>query len=98
MLRKYNSYQLLFISLVAALFVIYPDITWLPFDLAKLIGAEKTDYIAFFLFRYVFFVGLVFLLIKINLQKIKTLLFKKRLLYNSGITIVAYAIYGAIFF
>lgn len=98
MLKKYNSYQLLFISLVAALFVIYPDITWLPFDLAKLMGAEKADYIAFFLFRYVFFVGLVFLLIKINLQKIKTPLFKKRLLYNICISIVAYAIYGVVFF
>lgn len=97
-MRKYNSYQLLFISLIAALFVIYPDITWLPFDLAKLMGAEKTDYIAFFLFRYVFFVGLVFLLIKINLQKINTLLFKKRILYNICISIVAYAIYGAVFF
>lgn len=97
-MRKYNFYQLLFISLVAALFVIYPDITWLPFDLAKLVGSEKTDYIAFFLFRYVFFVGLIFLLIKVNLQKIKTHLFKKRILYNIGISIVAYAIYGIVFF
>lgn len=98
MLKKYNFYQLLLISLAAALFVIYPDITWLPFDLKNLNSSEKTDYIAFFLFRYVFFVGLIFLLIKINLEKVKTPLFKKRILYNIGISIAAYALYGAVFF
>lgn len=98
MLKKYNSYQLLLISLISALFIIYPDITWLPFDLEKLTSVEKTDYVAFFLFRYVFFVGLIFLLIKINLQKVKTSLFKKRLAYNICISIAAYAIYGVVFF
>src|SRR5690554_5275943 len=98
MLKTYNSYQLLLISLVSALFIVYPDITWLPFDLEKFTRAEKADYLAFFLFRYVFFVGLIFLLIKINLQKVKTPLFKKRLAYNISISIAAYAIYGAVFF
>jgi len=70
----------------------------LPFDLEKLTSVEKTDYVAFFLFRYVFFVGLIFLLIKINLQKVKTSLFKKRLAYNICISIAAYAIYGVVFF
>ena len=98
MLKKYNSYQLLLISLVSALFVIYPDITWLPFDLAKLGEVEKTKYLAFFLFRYIFFVGLIFLLIKINLQKVRTPLFKKRFVYNACISIAAYAIYGAVSF
>jgi len=98
LLKKYNSYQLLLISLVSALFVIYPDITWLPFDLEKLTSVEKPNYIAFFLFRYVFFVGLIFLLIKINLQNVKTTLFNKRLLYNISISIAAYALYGIVFF
>lgn len=98
MLKKYKFYQLLLISLVAALFVIYPDITWLPFDLENLNSSEKADYIAFFLFRYVFFVGLIFLLVKINLEKVKTPLFKKRILYNIGISIAAYVLYGAVFF
>jgi LytS/YehU family sensor histidine kinase len=97
-MKKYNSYQLLFISLIAALFVIYPDITWLPFDLGKLDGPDKTNYIAFFIIRYTFLVGLVFLLIKINLQQIKTTDFKKRFVYNAIISVVAYAIYGGISF
>jgi len=37
-------------------------------------------------------------LIKINLQKVTTPLFKKRLVYNSGISIAAYVIYGIISF
>src|SRR5690606_28822730 len=41
---------------------------------------------------------LVFLLIKINLKKVKTPLFKKRLLYSTSISIVAYAIYGTVSF
>lgn len=64
----------------------------------KLVGTEKTIYLAFFLFRYVLFVVLVFLLIKINLQKLSTPLFQKRLLYNTCISIVAYVIYGVVSF
>jgi LytS/YehU family sensor histidine kinase len=95
-MKKYNSYQLFFISLIAALFVIYPDITWLPFDLGKLNESEKTNYIAFFILRYIFLGALVFLLIKINLQKIRTVDFKKRFAYNTIISVVVYAIYGGI--
>ncbi|WGQ09889.1 histidine kinase [Pedobacter gandavensis] len=96
MLKKYNFYQLLFISLIAAIFVIYPDITWLPFDLGKLSGSGKTNYISFFLLRYTFLAGLIFLLIKINLNQIKTIDFKKRFVYNTILTVIAFAIYGGI--
>lgn len=98
LLKKYNSYQLLFISFIAALFVMYPDFTWLPFEVKKLVGAEKTSYVAFFLLRYTFLASLVFLLIKINLQQINTLQFQKRLLYNTFISALGYAVYGGITF
>ncbi|WP_214227933.1 histidine kinase [Pedobacter sp. B4-66] len=98
MLKKYSPYQLLFISLIAAMFVMYPDITWLPFDLGRLAGSEKTNYIAFYLLRFTFLAALVFLLIKINLQRIKTPDFKKRFGYNVIISIIAYAIYGGLSF
>lgn len=95
-MKKYNSYQLIFISLIAAMFVIYPDITWLPFDIEKLSGSGKTNYISFFLLRYTFLAALIFLLIKINLKQIKTLDFKKRFVYNTILTVIAFAIYGGI--
>jgi sensor histidine kinase YesM len=97
-MKKYNSYQLFLISLIAALFIIYPDITWLPFDLGKLNESEKTNYIAFFILRYIFLGALVFLLIKINLKKIRTFDFKKRFACNTVISVVVYAIYGGISF
>lgn len=96
MLKKYNFYQLLFISLIAAMFVIYPDITWLPFELKKLSESGKTNYISFFLLRYSFLAVLIFSLIKINLKQIKTIYFKKRFLYNIIITVIAFAVYGGI--
>lgn len=98
MFRSYNSFRLLFISFISGLLVIYPDITWLPYDLGLLGTSERTGYVVFFIFRYLFYVGLIFLLIKLNLQKLKTPLFKKRLLVNSCIAISAYVLYGAISF
>lgn len=98
MLRNYTSTRLLYISLLAGLFVIYPDITWLPYDLGNLIPDEKTGYIAFFTFRYAFYVGLIFLLISRNLTKVQTPVFQRRLLYNGCISIGAYLVYGLISF
>jgi len=91
-------YQLLIISMVSALFVLYPDLTWLPFELAGLIKSEWIKQFVFFLFRYAFFAGLIFLLVKANLQNFATPSFKKRLLYSSLIAIVCYVIYGGISF
>jgi len=98
LLRNYTSTRLLYISLIAGLFVIYPDITWLPYDLGNLIPDERTGYIAFFIFRYAFYVGLIFLLISRNLTKIQTPVFQKRLLYNGCNSIGAYLVYGLISF
>ena len=98
MLRKYNFFQLFFICLIGSLFVIYPDITWLPYDVSKLANNERTVYITLFLFRYSFYAGLIFAMIKLNLQKVTTPMFTKRLLYNIGISVAAYALYGVISF
>lgn len=96
MLEKYNSYQLLVLSLVSALFVLYPDVTWLPSQLAGLEGSDWTKPIAFFVLRYVFFTSLIFILIKINLQRLKQVSFKQRLLYSALIALACYLVYGGI--
>ena len=83
---------------MSAIFVIYPDITWLPFELKGLQQSEKNGHIVFFLFRYAFFVGLIFSLIKLNLQYLLSSTFKKRLIYSTICSILAYAIYGGIAF
>ncbi|WP_165043942.1 sensor histidine kinase [Dysgonomonas sp. ZJ709] len=90
----YSPYKFVLISMICALFVIYPEITWIPWELSKLEETRRVSYIAFFVFRYAFYTVLIFLLIKINLQKIKTSSFKVRFGYNALISIAAYAIYG----
>lgn len=93
-----SPYKLLLASLGCALFVIYPEVTWIPWELSRLGEAEKVSYIAFFVFRYIYYSVFVFLLFKINLIRINTLSFKKRLWYNFLITLVAFAIYGGIYY
>ncbi|MDR2948008.1 MAG: histidine kinase [Prevotella sp.] len=94
----YSSNRLPFISLICALFVIYPEITWLPWELDFHEGPQRTCFIMFFIFRCIFYTALIFLLVKVNLQKIKTFSFKKRLWYNILISTAAFIIYGGISF
>lgn len=91
-------WQLLLISALSAIFVIYPDITWLPFELKWLGNADKTSHIVFFLFRYIFFFGLIFMLITSNLRYLKNSSYKKRLGYSTLMSVFAYTLYGAISF
>uniref|UniRef100_F4CEM4 Signal transduction histidine kinase, LytS n=1 Tax=Sphingobacterium sp. (strain 21) TaxID=743722 RepID=F4CEM4_SPHS2 len=98
MLKKYNLWQLLLVSALSAIFVIYPDITWLPFELKWLGNVDKTNHIVFFFFRYIFFIGLIFILITSNLRYLKNSSYKKRLGYSILISVFAYALYGAISF
>lgn len=98
LLKNYNLYQLLVISMVAALFVLYPDITWLPFELEGLARPEWMHHVYFFIFRYIFFAAMIFILMKINLQKFNSSTFKQRLVYSTLIAIACYGIYGAISF
>ncbi|MDR1223449.1 MAG: histidine kinase [Tannerella sp.] len=92
-LDKHTSFKLFLISLVSAVFITYPNIACLPWDLGFLKGAEYTDYLLYFTFRYLFFCLLIFILLKFNLQKLNTLSFKKRFLYNALICLAGYAVF-----
>lgn len=83
-------------SLIAAVFIAYPNISFLPWELSFMDDAAKLHHISFFIFRYLFFCTLAFILIQVNLRKIESLLFRKRLFYNFIICAVAYAIYTTI--
>jgi LytS/YehU family sensor histidine kinase len=52
--------------------------------------------LVFFTYRYIFFTGLIWLLIWYNLHKLDTLLYKRRLTQNLVITGIAYLIYISI--
>lgn len=96
LLDKHITSKSLLIGLIGAIFIIYPDITWLPWELSLIKETERINHIFFFIFRYVFYVSFIFVLIKINLQKINSRSFKKRLVHNVFISVCAYAIYGGI--
>lgn len=96
MLKQYNWWQLLLISAVSALFVIYPDITWLPYELKWIGEGDKTGQIFFFVFRYIYFIILIFILLRYNLDYRKTVPLKKRFGYSILISILSYVLYGGI--
>jgi len=94
----YNPSKLILISLGCALFAIYPEVTWIPWELSRLEEARKLGYIAFFVFRYIYYTAFVFLLFKINLKKITIISFSKRFWHNLLISVIAFVIYGIIYY
>lgn len=97
LLDKYTKpLKLLFTSLVIALFVIYPNIACFSWDLNRMPETEHTSYIVFFIFRYIYFSLLIWLLIRYNLFKLETPLFRRRLYYTVLGTGLAYFIYVGI--
>lgn len=96
LLEKYSSFKLLLISLVSAVVVIYPNIACLPLDLSFLDGIARTIHIRFFIFRYIFFVVLIWALIIFNFIKINTLSIQKRFISNFIISLAAYLLYVGI--
>ncbi len=96
-LNKYTTpFRLLLISLLIALFIIYPNIACFSWDLRHMDASGHTAYIIFFLFRYLFFVVLIWGLLFYNLRKSDTPIFTKRLLNTFIITAIAYLLYVSI--
>jgi hypothetical protein len=90
---KYSPYKLLVVSLVVAVFIIYPNISIFSLERSHLGEAKQTAHLLFFTFRYLYFTGFIWILIRYNLQKIKTPTIAKRLLQAFLITGIAYLIY-----
>jgi sensor histidine kinase YesM len=96
-LEKHTSpFKLLMISLIIALFVIYPNIACFSWDLNHMDKSEHTAYISFFIFRLAYFTLLILVLTTINIQKIDTPIFTKRLFQTILFTGLAYLIYVCI--
>ncbi len=86
--------MILLLSLFLAVIMIYPNIvnfTWHSPE--SLTNSERISYTLFFLFRYLFFCVLIWILLTVNIQRQKTLIFSKRLINSFWITFTAYAVY-----
>lgn len=96
--KIYTPSKLFLVSLVVSILILYPEITWIPYELGNLPQVNRIGYIAFFIFRYAYYVALIFYLMRINLSKIKIPSFRKRFGYNAIICLIAFAVYGLISF
>ncbi len=100
-LEKYtNSYRLALISLVSAVFIIYPNLAYAKWELGFLDKSLHESYVLYFGFRYLFFSILIWILTKYNLQRIKTFTFKKRLYHTfllAGTAYLAYVLLSLLF-
>ncbi|TLX76441.1 histidine kinase [Labilibacter sediminis] len=92
-LQKYNPYKLILISLLGAALITYPNFTQLPWKLSYLEGIERAKHINFSIIRFVFFAILAGILFHINLKKISTSIFRRRLMLNMAVCAVAYLTY-----
>jgi sensor histidine kinase YesM len=96
--KNTTTYKLLIISLLGAVFIVYINIAYFPWEYRFLDKSEQIPFILFFIYRYVFFWILIWILLINNLRKIQTPAFKTRLLRTFLITGIAYMVYIAISF
>ncbi len=99
MLDKFtNSYKLVLVSLLSAVFIIYVNIAYFPWEFRFLDESEHLSYILFFIYRYFFFAIFIWILLWYNLRKINNPVFKNRLGSTLLITGIAYLVYVGISF
>lgn len=98
LLDNYSSFKLLLISLVSTVFIVYPDIACLPWELSFLDESKHAHHLTFFFIRYFFFVALIWGLLVYNLRKIIEISFKERALRVLLITVPAYALFVLIMY
>jgi sensor histidine kinase YesM len=94
LLDKYTTTGKLFlISLIGAIFIIYPNLAYSRWEINLLDQSLHASYIYYFIYRYLFFTILIWILIRYNLRKIPSLVFKYRLFHNLIVTGIAYLVY-----
>ena len=91
---KNNTPKQLFISIISAIFIIYPNIACLSWELGQMDKSTHPAHLSYFAFRYVFFTLLILIVLKYNLEQIKTVFFKKRMLQTLSLTLAAYLVYA----
>lgn len=96
MLDEFKTWKLVALALLASLFVIYPDITWLPFEMNALEGSAKIEKIILLLIRYSVLSALIFILVRYNLKKLRSTTLSKRFFFNLIITVAVFVVYGGI--
>jgi sensor histidine kinase YesM len=93
-LEKYtNSYRLILISLIGAVFITYPNLAYFKWEISFLDKSLTSSYVYYFIYRYLFVSILIWILIKYNLRRISAYIFKIRLIHTFLLTAAAYILY-----
>ena len=92
-LDNYSLLKLLVISMLSAVFIIYPNIASLSWELSFLDESKHALHLTFFFIRYIYFLLLIWGLLFYNLKKIKDFCFKNRTIRTFLITLATYVIF-----
>lgn len=92
-LESSTPLKIILISLISAALFIYPNITMFSMERDYLGEAKHGAHLFFFTFRYLYFTGIIFFLISLNLKKFKHLEWGSRFTYTFLITLGAYLVY-----
>jgi sensor histidine kinase YesM len=90
---KYSPFKLLLVSMISAVFFIYPNISVFSLERNYLGEAKHTAHLLYFIFRYLYFSTFIWLLLRHNILKIKTNSVRKIWIQSFIISLVAYFIY-----
>lgn len=92
----YITRRLPLVSLISTVFITYSNIVCILWEIKYIPNINNVAIFAFFIYRFFFFWGLISLLIRYNLRKMPTALFKERLIRNFLLSTVAYLVYASI--
>lgn len=100
-LVKYFSRRYVWASFVAAIFMVYPNIVCLPYEIAapERFGTSSVELLVTLLVvRFFYFWALLTVLMRYNLFRALDHGFGRRFLCNAGLTAVGYALFAALLF
>ena len=92
-LDNHSSLKLLIVSAISSIFVVYPNIANLPWELSFLDESKHVAHLTFFFIRYVYFLLLIWWLLFYNLKKIKDFYFKDRTIWTFLTTFITYVVF-----
>ena len=90
---SYLARKLPFVCLLCTLFITYPNVLWIPWNLARLAEGEEPGFWAFFAFRMLYFYALFYGQLRHNLRRIGPVPFIRRLWLNLLYTFVGCAVF-----
>lgn len=87
-LDSYIGRKLPLVALVCTLFITYPNVVWIPWNLARLNAGEEPGFWAFFAFRMIYFYGLFYFQLRYNVHRIGNMSFLIRFGRNFLCTLI----------